>query len=292
MNGKENPMQLTNEFIRKKSTLLALAAVTLFVVGYLPVFQILVKKWLTSDEYSHAFLTLPIIFYMVWRERSVLAGGPVRYSFVGLIILIVSAPVYMFALLTRVHTVIALSMFLTVIGAVIYLGGVRMVKELATPLILLLMLIPVPEQLYIQITFPLQLKVSQISKAVIRLFGVPILREGNIMHIPDKTFEVVEACSGLRSMITMLTLSVIMGYFMLKRLSSKLILVAAGVPTAIFVNIIRVITMILLFQFFRLDLTEGALHTVTGLLIFGIALVILFLILKVLEHWETKPKPG
>jgi exosortase len=152
------------------------------------------------------------------------------------------------------------------------------------------MLIPVPDQLYIQITFPLQLMVSQISEVAIRLVGVPILREGNVMNIPEKSFEVVEACSGLRSMITMLTLSVIMGYFMLKRISSKWVLVAAGVPTAIFVNIIRVVFMILLFHFFRLDLTEGVLHTVTGLLIFGIALVILFLLLKGLELWETKSK--
>jgi exosortase len=262
----------------------------LFVVGYLPVFQILVKKWLASDEYSHAFLALPIIFFMVWRERALLAEGPVRFSSVGLLILVVSAPLYMFALLTKVHTVIALSMFLTVLGAVIYLGGAKAVRELATPLILLLMLIPVPEQLYIQLTFPLQLKVSQISEVFIRMFGVPILREGNIMNIPEKSFEVVEACSGLRSMITLLTLSVIMGYFFLKRLSSKLILVVAAVPTAIFVNIIRVVFMILLFHFFRLDLTEGTLHTVTGILIFGIALAILFLLLKVLEIWETKSK--
>ena len=276
--------------IREKSILLALTALTLFIVGYLPVFQILVKKWLASDEYSHAFLTLPIIFYMIWRKRALLAEGPVRFSSAGLLILILSAPVYMFALLTQVHTVIALSMFLTVMGAVIYLGGAKALKELATPLILFLMLIPVPDQLYIQVTFPLQLKVSQISEVVIRLLGVPILREGNVMNIPEKSFEVVEACSGLRSMITMLTLSVIVGYFMLKRISSKLILVAAGVPTAVLVNIIRVVFMILLYHFFRLDLTRGALHTVTGLLIFVIALVILFLLMKVLELWETKSK--
>jgi exosortase/archaeosortase family protein len=77
---------------------------------------------------------------------------------------------------------------------------------------------------------------------------------------------------------------------MLKRISSKLILVAAGVPTAVFVNIIRVVFMILLYHFFRLDLTRGALHTVSGLLIFGIALAILFLLMKVLELWEARSK--
>ena len=207
---------------------------------------------------------------------------------VGLIILLFSTAAYFFAMLTEVHTIIALSLFLTIIGVLIYLAGLKIVKELSLPLLLLLILIPFPEQLYIKLTFPLQLKVSQASEIVVRLFGVPLLREGNVMNIPGKSFEVVEACSGLRSMITLLTLSIIMGYYLLKKNSSKLILLLASAPTAIVVNIIRVSTMILLFHFFKLDLAEGTLHSITGLLIFGIALGILLLLNKVLESWETE----
>ena len=175
-----------------------------------------------------------------------------------------------------------------IIGCLVYLLGVKVIKELFTPLFLLLILIPVPEQLYIKLTFPLQLKVSQASEFIIRILGVPILRDGNIMNIPERTFEVVEACSGLRSMITLLTLSVIMGYYMLKKISSKLILLTASIPTAIAVNIIRVASMILLYHFYRLDLTVGIWHTISGLLVFGIALFILLLSQKVLEFWEAK----
>ena len=265
-----------------------MTALTLFAVAYFPVFQILVKKWASSEEYSHAFLTVPIIIYMVWRKRSYLAERQVQYSPFGLFIVALAMAAYYFAMLTQVHTIMCLSMFMTVFGVLIYLAGLNSVKELFTPLLLLLILIPIPEQLYIKLTFPLQLKVSQVSEIIVRFFGVPLLREGNIMNIPGKSFEVVEACSGLRSMITLLTLSFIMGYFMLKKNSSKLILIIASIPTAIVVNIVRVTVMILLSYFFRLDLAEGKLHTITGITVFILALLILLLIQKLLQPWEIR----
>ena len=121
--------------------------------------------------------------------------------------------------------------------------GTTGLKEIFTPLLVLLMLIPVPEQLYTLLTFPLQLKVSEISEVVVRMFDIPILREGNVMHIPRMSFEVIEACSGLRSVIALLTLSVLMGSFAVKNFSSKLILVSVSIPLAVFVNIIRVVAM-------------------------------------------------
>ena len=272
----------------KTTAILALIACTLFIIAYFPVFQILVSKWAESEEYNHAFLTLPIIGYMVWSKRSALSLEQPLYSSLGLLLLLFAMAAYFFAMLTQIHTIIALSMFLTIVGVLIYLTGLQAVKELSIPLLLLLILIPFPEQLYIKLTFPLQLKVSQASEIIVKMFGVPLLREGNIMNIPEKSFEVVEACSGLRSMITLLTLSIIMGYFMLKKNFSKLILLLASAPTAIAINIIRVTAMILLFHFFRLDLTDGILHSITGLLIFSIALGILLLLQKVLESWETE----
>ena len=272
--------------------ILALVALLLFVGGFLPVWQILVAKWAGSDEYTHAFLTLPIILYMVWSKRRELQDLTPRFASLGLLLLVLAIPIYLFALLANVHTIIALAMFLAVLGVVIYLAGVGAVRELAVPLILFAMLIPVPEQLYIQLTFPLQLKVSEASEVIIRTFGVTIFREGNIMHIPQKSFEVVEACSGLRSVITLMTLSIIMGYFMLRRAGSMILLLAGSIPAAIVVNLIRVVAMVLLYHFFGLDLTEGALHTISGLAVFGAALLLLFGLQQVLEKWERSKKPS
>ena len=272
----------------KKRIILALTALMLFIVAYFPVFRFLADKWLESEEYSHSFIVVPFIFYIVWKKWPLVLEGPVKYSFIGLVILILSIPVYVFALLTQVHTLISVSFFLTIAGLIIYLAGIKALKELFTPLILLLLVIPIPEQLYVQITFPLQIKVSQISEIIIRMIGIPIFREGNVMNIPEKSFEVVEACSGLRSMITILTLSVIMGYFMVRRTFSKLILFISSVPIALFVNIIRVVSIILVFHYFKIDLYTGVWHTITGLVIFCVALIILFLLERVLEIWEEK----
>jgi exosortase len=271
-----------------KLILLGSLSVALFAAAYYPAFRILVSKWSNSEEYSHAFLTLPILLYMVWGKKTVLLDKKQNYNLFGLVLVLSATVSYLFALLTQVPTFISMSLYFTIVGVLVYLMGVRAISILFTPLILLLLLIPVPDQLYIKLTFPLQLKVSQISELLVGFFGVPVLREGNVMNIPGKSFEVVEACSGMRSIITLLTLSLIMGYFMLKMKSSKIVLLLTSIPIAIVVNIIRVSMMILLYHFFRLDLSGGFLHTLTGLLVFAIALILLLFVHKVLELWETK----
>lgn len=274
--------------IKRKQACYGGIILILFIAAYYPALQILVTKWANSEEYMHAFLIVPVIFYMIWAKRKTLCANPNDYSYLGLLLIIPSIALYYFALLTQVDTIILLSMFFTIVGTIIYLAGVTGLKEIFTPLLLLLMLIPVPEQLYTLLTFPLQLKVSEISEVVVRMFDIPILREGNVMQIPRKSFEVVEACSGLRSIISFLTLSVLIGSFGVKYFSSKLILVSVSIPLAVFVNIIRIVSMITLYHFFNLDLTEGAGHTVTGILVFLVAIVILILLQNTLELWEQK----
>jgi exosortase len=272
---------------RPYPVVLGLLASLLFVLGYWPAFQILFSKWWASEAYTHAFLVLPIILYMVWEKRSALPKAPVRSALIGLTILLVSVPVYLFALLTQVHTVIALATVLTLVGAIVFLGGLTALRLLIMPLLLLLLLIPVPDPLMIQITFPLQLKVSQIGEAIVHFLGVPIFREGNIMTIPGKSFEVVEACSGMRSIMTLITLAVIVGYFALKRIPSKLILALASIPLAILINIFRVVVMILAFHWFEFDLSEGSAHTLLGLFVFIFGLLLFFPIQRILNRWET-----
>lgn len=274
----------------KRLIFLSFGALILFCLAYYPAFSILFSKWADSEEYSHAFLTLPIILYMAYQLKDRMMTSTPTLTSLGLIILFVSSSLYFFSLLTEVHTAIALSMYLTVLGAVIFLFGIHSLRVLFTPLLLLFMLIPFPDQFYIQLTFPLQLKVSQMSAAVVNWVGIPVFRTGNVLTIPEKSFEVIEACSGLRSVITLLTLSVIMGYFMLKRGWSKILLIAISIPVAIFVNLIRVIAIVLMFHFFRIDLYEGTLHTATGLFIFLIALATLFLFERILERWECEKK--
>jgi exosortase len=272
----------------EKLNTMALIVSILFLAAYFPIFQLLFSAWSSSDEYSHAFFTIPIIFYMAWMRRDVFLAGPPRYSLIGLPMVILSTILYLFSLQTGIFTLIALSMVLTIVSIIVYLFGIKAVAGLFTPLLLLILLIPAPIQLYAKITFPFQLKVSQASEWLISHIAIPLLREGNILHLPEKSFEVVEACSGLRSMITLATLSIIMGHFLLSKNASKIILTGASIPIAIVINILRVTTMVLLYHFFSLNLAEGTGHTVLGVLIFILGLIILFLVQRILESWETK----
>jgi len=167
------------------------------------------------------------------------------------------------------------------------LFGFSILKECAFPLFILLFMIPVPAQIYSQLTIPLQLLVSKTSTGLAHIVGVPIYREGNVIHFPGRTLAVVQACSGLRSLMSLLTLSAIYAYLTLNSNVLRSVLFFSGVPAAILVNIIRVVMIIIAFQYFEFDLTEGKIHTILGVIIFIIAVVIVAATRSVLSKWDN-----
>lgn len=275
---------------RKKIIFLSVAASVLFCIGFYPAIKSLMYKWATSDDYNHAFLTLPIIFYIIFKNRALLLDTDDVGAFFGLFILILSLPLYLVSLQLHVPTITFICMMAVFMGSLIFLGGIKVLRGMATPLLLLLLIIPVPSQIYSMVTMPMQLKVSQTSEWLIRALGIPIFRQGNVLFAPEKTFMIVEACSGMRSLIAMVTFSVIMAYFTLNRNASKAALVFLSIPVTFIMNFFRVVTMIFAFHFYRIDLLEGNSHTTYGLFIFAIALSVLFAFQKVLKKWELRKK--
>ena len=273
-----------------RKLILAAIALLLFTIAFFPVFMILGRQWANSEDYAHAFIVLPIVGYMVWQKRQDLNSTQFDGSLIGLLIILSSVSVYLVALHARINSLASVSMVMTIFGALVYLRGINAVKILTTPFILLLLLIPIPSSIYSAMTLPLQLKVSQVSEIVVKLLSVPIFREGNVLTTPEKTFQIVEACSGMRSMITLVTLSLIMGYFTFRKKWTKLVLILASIPVAIFVNIVRVVVLILAFHFYKIDLSEGTSHTWLGMAVFAIALVTLFSFQRIIEFWEIRFK--
>ena len=265
-------------------SMLALAAC--FFMAFFPVWKGLVAAWSGSDDYSHGFFIVPIAVYIAWQKRDRLAQTPIRPSAWGLVFLVLALLMYIVGRLGEIATVSSVSMVLALAGVVLYLWGREFLKELAFPLFVLLFMIPVPGQIYSTLTIPLQLLVSQISTAIAGFAGIPVFREGNVLFLPDRTLEVVQACSGLRSMMTLLTLAAVFGYFTLRSNLSRSILLVFSVPAAIIVNIVRVLVMIAAFHFFDFDLTSGTTHTVFGVAIFVLALAVIALMKGVLAFWE------
>ncbi|MBV5341436.1 MAG: exosortase/archaeosortase family protein [Deltaproteobacteria bacterium] len=258
----------------------------LFVVGYYPALTLFVKKWLASDDYTHAFFIVPVIVYMIWLKREMLADNN-RGASTGLVLVVLSLLLYLLSLQMQVPTLIFLATVITIITAFIYLAGFSVIKELAIPILLLFMIIPIPNQLLSMLTASLQLNISAISVSIVQLFSVPIFREGNVLQLQDMSFQVVEACSGIRSLISMTTLSILIGYFTLTRARSIAFLFLFSIPVAIVINIIRVVVLVLVFHYLHIDLSVGTSHTVAGLVLFVVGLALLFAFQRVLELWET-----
>ena len=257
-----------------------------FVIAYLPVLQQLVSVWNASEEYSHGFFIIPISVYIIWGKKASLATIPMKPSLWGGVLIFISILVYMLAHTAEILTLAPITMIFCLSGIVIFCFGFPLFKALSFPICFLFFMIPVPSQIYAALTVPLQLFVTKVSVGMGSILSIPIYREGNVIHIPDHTLQVVAACSGLRSMIALLTLSAIFGYITLKSNLLRVILFFSGVPVAIFVNIIRVFLMIVAFYYFNYDLAEGSVHTAFGMGIFVLALAIIVLIKGVLAVWE------
>ncbi len=128
-------------------------------------------------------------------------------------------------------------------GAVLFLGGTRALRILAFPLLLLLFLFPIPAIVYARITLPMQIFASATAETVLNSIGIPVLRDGNILELPHERLSVVEACSGIRSLLSRGFLSLVYAYFFYKRVGMRWILLAATVPIAIGANAVRITLM-------------------------------------------------
>ena len=163
---------------------------------------------------------------------------------------------------------------LSLIGIVLLLGGTRSVRILSFPLFLLFFMVPIPAILYNKITFPLQILASRVATEALDFLRVPVLREGNVLHLADTSLSVVEACSGIRSLLSLTFLALVYGYFFEKKTWLRVALFLSTVPIAIAANASRV-TLTGLLTEYQPALAEGFFHSVEGWVIFMIALAAL-----------------
>lgn len=257
-----------------------------FVFTFYGVMHGLWWAWASSDDYSHGFFIVPVALYVVWQKRWRLVELQARPSAAGgwcLAVLLVGAVLAHYA---EIATLSALIMVLVLASIVLFVAGREYLRELLFPLTLLFFMIPIPEQVYSSLTVPLQLLVTRISVALAHLLDIPIYREGNVIHLPANILEVVQACSGLRSLMSLITIGLIMGYFFLRRTILRVVMLAFTLPLAILVNCLRVLMTIIILYFFQFDLTEGLVHTLFGAGTFLVAIILLILTQKGLARWD------
>jgi exosortase len=262
----------------------ALAAAGTFAFLYRDVVSKLVHDWATDDNYSHGFFVLPLALYFAWRRRDELVKAPMRPSMFGLAIIGGS-------LVTLIAGTLGAELFLTRIslvgvaaGMVLFACGWTHLRLLAFPLAFLLLMIPLPAIVFNKIALPLQLIASSFGERALQILGVPVLREGNVIILSHTSLEVVEACSGIRSLLSLLTMGIVYGYFSDPRPAVTAVLAAATVPIAIFTNAVRVAGTGFAAQRFGPGVADGFLHTFSGWLMFVAAFAILIVLQIVISR--------
>lgn len=248
---------------------------------YFPILARLSSQWWHDPNFSHGFFVPAFSLYVLWEHRKALAAMPARPSWAGLPILMFSLAVLIVGVLGAELFLSRLSLLFVIAGLVVLFLGWQHQKAILFPWAFLLLMIPIPSILFNEITFPLQLLASKVAAHVLPWMGVPVFREGNVIQLPEMALEVAEACSGIRSLLSLATLAIIYGYLMEKRTSIRVLLALAAIPIAVAANSLRIVGTGLLVQYWDPDKAEGFFHAFSGWLIFVVSLAMLFLLHRV-----------
>ncbi len=246
----------------------------LLLLCYAPILYRMAGQWATDEDMGHGFFVPVVAGFIAWQRRRSLLSIPREPNGWGLALVIFAAVQALAATLGAELFTARLAFVIALFGVVLYLGGKAWVKALLLPLLLLLFMIPIPQILYARLTLGLQMLASQLGEVLIGWMGIPVIRTGNLLELPSQTLDVVEACSGIRSLVSLLFLSQVYAYFTEKRIWMRWALLIATVPIAIVANGIRVAVTGLLSEI-NTKLAQGAYHELEGYLVFAVALIAL-----------------
>jgi exosortase len=259
-----------------KRSVVASALVCLAILGvYLPVLSSLVRQWASDENYSHGFILVPFALYFAWRKRRALAAAPVEPGIGGLAVVAVSLLVLLAGLAGAELFLTRISLIGVIGGSIWFLWGRAHLRLLAFPVLLLFLMVPLPAIIFNQIAFPLQLLASRAGEAALTLGGVPVLREGNVLELATTKLEVAQACSGIRSLISLLTLGILLGKLSEQPIMMRILLAILTVPVAIAANAARVAGTGFAANWIGPEAAEGFFHAFSGWLVFVAAFALL-----------------
>jgi exosortase len=247
----------------------------LLVLCYFPIWKHLVEQWATDEDVGHGFFVPVVAAFVVWQRREELLQIEYKPAWWGIWIMLWGVAQSFVGTLGAELFLQRTSILITLVGMLLVFGGTKLVKALAFPLLLLPFMIPFPAVIYNQITFPLQLFASSVAESTLEFLGIPVLRDGNVLELASQKLTVVEACSGIRSLMSLLFLSLVYSYLFDKKVWMRWALLAATIPLAILANAGRVTVTGILSEEVSPELAHGFFHSLEGWVIFIIDIVLL-----------------
>jgi exosortase len=246
------------------------------------VFEGLIRDWTNDGNYSHGFLILPLAGYFVWERRRKLAAMPTTPSLLGVPVVLASVGVLLVGYLGAELFLTRMAIIGVLVGSVLFVLGWAHLRALAFPIAFLLLMIPIPSIIFNQIALPLQLLASRVGESTLQAFAIPVLREGNVITLANTTLEVAEACSGIRSLISLLTLGIVYGYFSDPRTGVRMGIALATIPIAIVTNGARVAGTGLAAHYYGPQAAQGFFHDFSGWALFVVAFILMFVAMRLI----------
>jgi exosortase len=282
-------MNCLADFDRRDVCFLAIL-LPLLIALYAGILPALVVDWGEDPNYSHGFLVPLISGWFAWQRRFELKSAAIRPSNAGLAVILASLALLVVGTAGTEFFTMRSSLVFLLAGIVLYLFGWGVLKILALPIGFLFFMVPLPYIVYDAAAFPLKLFISKVSVFVLKAMGVIVWREGNIIMFPETILEVADACSGLRSLMSLAALAVALAFLSQKTAIKRTLLILSALPIAIFTNMLRVIATGFLAQYYGAAAAEGFFHEFAGMAVFVLAMVLLFVTGAVLRKFGTMDK--
>jgi exosortase len=279
------------EWVRSHRWLLLIVVAAIGML-YATNFEKLFSDWSVDENYSHGFFVPIAFFWMLWRQRHELESRKVSPCWWGILIVLM-ALLQLAAGTMGAENFVAHSSLLTLLcGITLFLFGIEMLRLVAFPIAWLLFMIPLPSIIFYSITFPLQLLASKLAVGILDLLRVPNVCEGNVIYLANFTAGVVEACSGIRSLVSMLAFAVLMGYLLNMSVRSRWILAVSSVPIALGMNAARIAGTGIAGNYLGARWAEGVFHTFSGWVLFLGSLGLMLGVVRLLRGFDQRETTG
>lgn len=277
----------TSESNKKNAIVKLVLCTVLLAIAYLPTLRWMVIRWLQSESYyGHGFLIPIVSGFIVWQRREIFKNIKLTSDLSGLVLMAAMLIVHIVSMALKIYFISGFSLVILIYGLFLYLFGRSITKKLTFPILFLLAMVPLPIVLLGNITLKMKLFAARCATFVLNHIGFPSMLDGSIIRMPNSFIAVEAPCSGLRSLISLLTLGLLFAYATKVSYAKKSILLLSSVPIAIATNVMRITMLAIVNDLYGEKAAMGLFHDFTGFLVFGVAFVSLMAVGKLLEGKE------
>jgi exosortase len=256
----------------------------LVIIVYLPTIMWMVDRWTAAEAYcSHGFVVPFISSFIVWQKKRELSELKINPSNLGWLFFILGISIHAISAILQVYFSSGFSLIFVLIGLVLLFLGKEFLRQLLFSILFLALMIPLPIITIVNLSFKLQIFAAQVAAIILNKLGIQAIREGSVIKTAHSYLIVIDSCSGIRALITLVGLGVLLAYFSNISKTKKAILVLSSVPIAIFINVIRITSLALVNELYGSKIATGIFHSIIGVLVFVLALLGLLLVSKLLE---------